>query len=422
MKAHEDRAWSAKIPAAGGQRVSGAVILGGAHGELAIARSLGRRGVPVVHIGHDHPLVGLSIYVRRKFRWEGPDAPDALERLLEIGRANELQDWVLFAGGDAEVRFASRHREALSEFFRVTSPSWEITRLSDNKRLLYRYAESIGVDCPRSDAPQRTEDSAFLEGPFPVVLKAATHGRRNALTMAKCWKAANREELIRLCDEALALQGPGGVVVQEFISGAGEHQFSYAAVWNDGAPIASLVARRRRQLPIDFGFTSTFVETIENARIESAAEKLLTSLKFSGLVELEFKFDAREDRYKLLDFNNRAWTWISLGAAAGVDFPCLTYLLAIGQHPQSARGRAGVVWMHLARDLASVVLHAKAGKLRMADYLNCWRRPRAWATFAWDDPLASFLEIPLTFHRALRLRGPAILRKASSPSGSIADP
>ena len=105
----------------------GAVILGGAHGSLAVARSLGRRGVPVVHVNHDHPIVGLSRYMRRKFRWEGPDAPDALERLLEIGRDAGLQGWVLFAGGDPEVRFAARHRAALSHFFRVTTPPWEIT-------------------------------------------------------------------------------------------------------------------------------------------------------------------------------------------------------------------------------------------------------------------------------------------------------
>ncbi len=376
----------------------------------------------MIQINHDHPLAGLSRYVRRKFRWEGPDAPDALERLLEIGQVNGLQDWVLFAGSDSDVRFASKNREALSKIFRVTSPPWEITRLSDDKRLLYRYAESIGLDCPRSDAPQSGEEISLLEGPFPMVLKAATQGRRNALTMEKCWKAADREELIRLCDSALALQGRDGVIVQEFIPGGGEHQFSYAAVWNDGAPIASLVARRRRQLPIDFGFTSTFVETIENATIESVAEKLLTSLCFSGLVELEFKFDAREGRYKLLDFNNRAWTWISLGAAAGVDFPYLNYLIAIGAHPPAARGQSGAVWMHVARDLTSVALLKMAGKLRIADYLKCWRRPRAWATFAWDDPLPSVLEPPLTLYRALRLRGPAVFRKASSSTGAAADP
>ena len=398
----------------------GAVILGGAHGSLAVARSLGRRGVPVVQVNHDHPIAGLSRYTRRKFRWDGPDAPDALERLLDIGRGGGLQGFVLFAAGDPEVRFAARHRAALSQVFRVTTPSWEITRLSDDKRQLYRYAASIGLDCPRSAEPQGGDALAALDLRFPLVLKPAAYGRPNALTMAKCWKAASRDELSQLFERATALQGASGVIVQELIPGAGESQFSYAAVWQDGAPIASLIARRLRQLPIDFGFTSTLVETIENAAIEEAAERFLASLNFSGLVELEFKFDARDGRYKLLDFNNRAWAWIGLTEAAGVDMPYLAFRLAIGQPVQRARGRPGAVWMHAARDLASAARHALAGRLGLAAYRACWRRPLVLAAFAWDDPLPGLLELPLALYRGATLRAPTRWRAGGAVTESLA--
>ena len=398
-------------------RAVGAVILGGAHGSLAVARSLGRRGVPVVHVNHDHPLAGLSRYARRKFHWDGPDASNALERLLEIGRSGGLRGWVLFAAGDPEARFAARHRAALSRLFRVTTPPWEITRLSDDKRQLYRYAASIGLDCPKSVEPQSRDELSSLDSRFPLVLKPAAYGQPNALTMAKCWKAATRDEVIRLYDQATALQGASGVIVQELIPGGGESQFSYAAVWHEGAPVASLVAQRRRQLPIDFGFTSTLVETIENATIEQMSEKFLASLDFSGLVELEFKFDARDGRYKLLDFNNRAWAWIGLTEAAGVDMPYVAWRLATGRRAEPQRGNAGAVWTHVARDLASAARHALEGRLRVADYLACWRRPLVLAAFAWDDPLPGFLELPLALYRSMTVRAPMILRGG----GAVAD-
>src|SRR6185295_11596223 len=104
------------------------------------------------------------------------------------------------------------------------------------------------------------------------------------------------------------------------IPGSGSAQFSYAAVWDRGAPIVSLVARRVRQFPIEFGFSSTFVETVKNERVVAEAVRFLSSLNYSGIVELEFKYDVRDDCYKLLDFNARCWTWIALGATAGVDF------------------------------------------------------------------------------------------------------
>lgn len=55
--------------------------------------------------------------------------------------------------------------------------------------------------------------------------------------------------------------------------------------------MASLVARRTRQYPIDFGVISTFVETVEQAAFEVAACRFLAALRFSGLVEIEFARD-----------------------------------------------------------------------------------------------------------------------------------
>ena len=107
-------------------------------------------------------------------------------------------------------------------------------------------------------------------------------------------------------DEAAALVGHDAIVLQEFIPGNGLSQFSHAGVWDHRAPIASLVARRTRQFPIEFGFTSTLVETIENRAVEKAARRFLSSLSYDGIVELEFKFDERDGHCKLLDFNARA--------------------------------------------------------------------------------------------------------------------
>jgi len=98
--------------------------------------------------------------------------------------------------------------------------------------------------------------------------------------------------LLSRYDEAVAAVGHDHIVIQELIPGGGSAQFSYAAVWDRGAPIASMVARRTRQYPTDFGRTSTFVETIHNAQVEEAATKFLGSLNYSGIAEIEFKFDA----------------------------------------------------------------------------------------------------------------------------------
>jgi len=73
----------------------------------------------------------------------------------------------------------------------------------------------------------------------------------------------SHRELLERYDEATALIDRSLVVVQEKIPGDGTNQFSYGALCIEGRPIASVIARRRRQYPVEFGRSSSYVETIE---------------------------------------------------------------------------------------------------------------------------------------------------------------
>ena len=70
---------------------------------------------------------------------------------------------------------------------------------------------------------------------------------------------------------------PGVIMIQELIPGGGEEQFSYAALCLDGRPLAGLVARRTRQYPMDFGRSSTFVETVDEKQLEEAGDASLAN-------------------------------------------------------------------------------------------------------------------------------------------------
>jgi D-aspartate ligase len=395
--------------------VPGALLIAGAHGSLAVARSLGRRGIPVWFLTHDHPIASLSRYVRRSFDWAGPEGEDALDRVLQLARSHRLDGWVLFAGGDAEVRFSAQHHAALSAVFRVMTPPWETTRFAYDKRLTHQCAAEAGVAFPWTYYPRDRHEVASLDCRFPVILKPTVHEQSNAFTLAKAWRADDRASLVMRYEQAAALIGEHAIMVQELIPGGGARQFSFAAVCRDGIPLASLVARRTRQYPIDFGYTSTFVESIERPEVEEAACRILRALAYSGLVEIEFKYDERDGRYKILDINARPWTWIALGARAGVDFPYLAWQLAQGQNPTPCRGRAGVAWMHLARDLAAASQEMVSGRLSFADYLQSFRKPLVFAAFANDDMLPGLLDLPLVAARVLTRRLPVLAREFWHP-------
>jgi D-aspartate ligase len=369
-----------------------------------MARSLGRKGIPVWFLTHDHPIASYSSYVARRGAWPGPDARGAAQWLVDFAAHHRLDRWVLFPGGDDEARLMAQRHDLFSGAFVLTTPPWPVTRFALDKRLTHQHADAVGVDSPWSYFPIDGSDVAQLDCRFPAILKPTVRVGRNRFTVAKAWLVNDRAALLARYEEAAALVGRDTIMVQEFIPGGGEAQFSYAGVWDRGKPVASLVARRTRQYPVDFGFTSTFVETIEHADVEAQAFRFLADLRFSGLVEVEFKFDARDGRFKLLDVNPRAWTWIGLGAAAGVDFPTIQFALATGETVPRLRGRAGFAWSHVSRDVVSAARSMIAGSLAPLDYMRSLRRPTTFAAFAKDDPWPAVADLPILAGRLLSRR------------------
>lgn len=243
---------------------------------------------------------------------------------------------------------------------------------------------------------------------FPIILKPAVRWSSNAFTLAKAWRIDDRDALLARCQQAFALAGDDGVVLQEMIPGDGSAQFSYAALWDRGRPVAELVARRARQYPLEFGYSSTLVETVECVEVEQAAVRFLKSLDYSGLVEVEFKYDLRDRRYKLLDVNVRNWTWISLGASVGVDFPHLLWRVANGETLPRARGRTGATWVYASRDAIAACQLIAARRLSVAAFLKSLRTPLTFAVFAKDDVMPFMVELPLVGWRLLTRRLPLL--------------
>ncbi len=169
-------------------RVRGALIVGGAHGTVAIARSLGRRGIPVCFLSHDHPIARFSRYVGRTISWPGPEAPDALASLLQIVRQQHMEGWVLFVGGDQELRFASQNYDQLATVLRLTCPPWDVARWAYDKHLTYQRAAEVGVSIPWSYQPRDSDDVGRLDCRFPIILKPAVREQKNAFTLAKAWR------------------------------------------------------------------------------------------------------------------------------------------------------------------------------------------------------------------------------------------
>jgi predicted ATP-grasp superfamily ATP-dependent carboligase len=381
----------------------GAVVIGGDYQGLGIVRSLGRRGIPVCVVDDEYSIARFSRFATQAVRVSGLRAEDsAVSTLLELGHRLHLDGWVLYPTRDETVAALSRRRSELLESFRVPTPDWQVVRWAWDKRNTYRLAGELGIPTPRTWYPQDAGELEEIDVNPPLAIKPAI--KRNFLyaTKAKAFRADSRSDLKRLFHEAAALVGPGEVMVQELIPGDGKHQFAYCTFFRDGSVLASMTVCRRRQHPPEFGRASTFVETVAVPEIESMSEQFLRAIGYYGLVELEYKLDSRDGRYKLLDVNARTWGYHSIGWQAGVDFPYLLYADQMGWTVDQCRAQAGVTWVRFVTDLPTALVELWNCRLSWRAYVQSLRTVDVEAVFSRDDFLPAVAEVLLIPYLALK--------------------
>jgi D-aspartate ligase len=371
----------------------GAVVLGGNFVGLGIARSLGKRGIRtwVVDTDKSKSIAQFSRYTERFIDSEEP----VEELLLREGREHKLVGWVVFPVTDQYVESIAANHDSLKAIYRLTTNPMEVTRYALDKRLTYGKAAELGIAAPWTSVRKSSADTDTSSFPFPVILKPAVNHHFFPQTNLKALAAANREELERGYTQMLRYIPVEEILVQEHIPGGGENQFSFCGVCKNGRVYASLVAQRRRQYPVEFGNASTFVETTKQPIVEAAGRRFLESIGFDGMAEVEFKFDTRDGKYKILDVNPRPWGWHSLGKAAGIDFPYLLWRQKLGLETSEPRAPRNAAWI---REITDLVALSKS-RNRGADILKmlkvAFTGKLTSATFDLFDPIPFFAEFAL---------------------------
>jgi D-aspartate ligase len=370
----------------------GVMVIGADYRGLAVVRSLGRRGIPawVLRDGDD-TLASRSRFATRRADLTGATDVERIAFLLDLASTHGLDGWTLFPTSNRSARLVAMHQAALSGSFTFTTPPWPTLRIAYDKRRMVALAARLGVDQPQTWIAENAADASRMPDRYPVCVKPAI----SQVTATKAWRADSPHELRERFARAATLIDPSELLIQELVPGSGAMQFSYAALCDDGEPVAWVVARRTRQHPAEFGRASTFVETVHEPDVQAVAERILRDLRFSGLVEVEFKRDPDTRSLKLLDINPRVWGWHSLCQRAGVDFPYLARCLALGEPVPASDAKLGVRWSRLTTDLPTSLREIVAGRLGVGDYLRVWRGPRESAVFVRDDPWPGVIEVPM---------------------------
>jgi predicted ATP-grasp superfamily ATP-dependent carboligase len=372
-----------------------AFVLGAdrAHG-LAITRSLGRRGIPLVLLG-----TAGSPGMRSRYGFPVPldDVPAAeLPAVLETLGSRLPTRAVLLPTTDERVLLVARHATRLDPFFRFSLAPLEILEDLADKRKQHLLAERLDIPAPRTAAPSDAGQLKRIAGEigFPCVLKPAYSDEwalvrarhRSGPPLTKAILATNPEELRAGYHRLTAVTG--GVVVQAFVEGGADGLFAvYAYCDREGEASALFIRREVRDWPVDFG-SGSYSISVTDPEIESLARAFLAGTRYRGLANIEFKRDARDGRPRLIEFNVRGASQLALAVDSGIDLPYTAYADAVGHaDPGTASGsqRAGVRWIDFGTDTLSAREHRRRGAIGLRRWLIDVLRARSFAYFAPDD-------------------------------------
>lgn len=381
----------------------GALVIGGDYQGLGIVRSLGHHKIPVGLIDDEVSISRFSKYTSFSVKVSSfGNAAKTAEILLTLGRERKLDGWVLYPTRDEIVAAISQFKDELETVYRVPTPDWNTVRYLWDKRNTYELAEQLGIPAPKTWCIQDPDELNHLNISFPVAVKPAIKEHFLYTTGDKAWRANNLEELKQLFDRGSRFMPIEELLIQDLIPGDGASQYSYCAFFKQGEAVSKLVATRLRQHPLEFGKSSTYVESIDLPLLEHYSERFLRAINYYGLVELEYKFDSRDRKFHLLDVNGRTWGYHTIGCRAGIDFSHHLFLDQLKRPIESTRGKAGVRWIRLLTDLPVGMLSILRGSLSMRTYFRSLGEFDEEAVFSRDDPMPGVMEIALIPYLAIK--------------------
>ncbi|RPJ70296.1 MAG: hypothetical protein EHM20_15570 [Alphaproteobacteria bacterium] len=150
-------------------------------------------------------------------------------------------------------------------------------------------------------------------------------------------------------------------LASEVIPGDDSCLYAYVAYRDmTGTILNEWTGKKLAQYPDSFGvFSSASNEAPEEVRIQGRA--LLNGMDIKGIAEPEFKYDSRDEKYKLMEINLRSMMWHRVGNLSGVNLQYTQYLNALGKNvnPQIQVKNKDIHFIYLNHEIINLILRRK---------------------------------------------------------------
>jgi D-aspartate ligase len=361
------------------------------HGSLGIARTAGRLGIQVYWVhGQAWAPATLSRYVQGTFHWNASAPVEASVAYLQECSRKIGRKPILVPTDDVAAVFVADQAGALRKCFLFPDQPAGLARTLSNKKEMHFLCKKVGVPMPEAAFPQSVAEAAAFAKTlgFPVVMK------RIAGWLPEHRPRMKSVTIVSSPEELLEEYGKGGtpgepnIMLQEYIPGGPEDVWMFNGFFtNSSECLFGCTGKKIRQAPPLTGPTTLGI-CLKNETVEQMAMRFLGKIGYSGIVDMDYRYDRRDGQYKLLDVNPRVGATFRLFVDSnGMDVVRALYLDLTGQPVKRGAACEGRKWIVEQSDLMTSIRYTRLGKLTPTEWARSLRRIEEGAWFAPDDLL-----------------------------------
>lgn len=359
------------------------------HGALGIARSAGRLGVRVHRLCKERwAPAALSRYFSSCPPLPGgATAMEILEALRAFNRRHGRA--LLVPIDDVSAMFLDEHASELEDDFLFPAQPSGLPRALASKREMHRLCMEHDIPTPMAAFPESEADVSEHadRATFPVVAKRIDASQPSSPQARSVVIANDRQELIDAYRLMESPQAPN-VMLQEYIPGTLQMTWMFNGYFDRQSDCKIGFTGQKLRLSPPYTGATTLGVCLPNPTVEDTTKRMMKAVGYRGILDIGYRLDQRDGRYKLLDVNPRiGGTFRLFVGADGMDVLRAQYLDLTGQDVPPSAPQEGRRWVVEPLDLASSLAYRRHGDLTLGEWVRSFRDVHEAAWFAADDPL-----------------------------------
>ncbi|PKP60275.1 MAG: hypothetical protein CVT89_00160 [Candidatus Altiarchaeales archaeon HGW-Altiarchaeales-2] len=288
---------------------------------LAILRSVGNK----YEIGVTSPypkILTICFYskycrIKHSIKSEVNDIDKYAKELLDIVKKDSYD--VILPVGLKSCLAVSKYKKDFLNHTHAIVPDYDHMMIAFYKNKTIDLANKLKIPVPETEIINNRDDIQNIKR-FPVIIKSSDDS-------GEFIKYCNNKKELLENFRYLKKISKTPIFVQEYIKGFG---CGFYGIYDKGKLRAHFLHKRIKEFPITGG-PSTVAESYFDNKLFDYGKKICDALKWNGPIMVEFKYDVKQNNYKLIEINPKLWGSLDLTISAGINVPEILIKLALGE-------------------------------------------------------------------------------------------